>query len=86
MTKGVIKKDTEYNHVLIIGGGDILIANYLLDNFPKIKKITVCDIDERVTANVLKYFTVGEKMNKYINEGKLTVIHEDGAGYARKLS
>jgi len=86
MTKGVIKKDTEYNHVLIIGGGDILIANYLLDNFPKIKKITVCDIDERVTVNVLKYFSIGEKMNKYINEGKLTVVHEDGASFARKLS
>jgi len=53
MTKEVIKKDTEYDHILIIGGGDILIANYLLENFPKIKKITVCDIDDRVTANVL---------------------------------
>ena len=43
----------ELEHVLIIGGGDCLIANHLCKNFPNIKKITMCELDKRVVECVM---------------------------------
>ena len=45
-----------FAHVLIIGGGDCLIANYLCLRFPNILRITMCEIDRRVVDNVQKWF------------------------------
>lgn len=43
----------ELEHVLIIGGGDCLIANHLCKRFPNIKKITMCELDKRVVECVM---------------------------------
>jgi spermidine synthase len=47
------KNDKELEHVLIIGGGDCLIANHLCKRFPNIRKITMCELDKRVVENVM---------------------------------
>ena len=86
MSREVVKDGKTYEHILIIGGGDMLIANYLLEYFPGIKKITVCEIDERVVENVRKYFKMSENINKNIENGRLSVVYEDGALYAKKLA
>lgn len=41
---------------MIIGGGDLRIAEHVLKNFKKVKHLTNCDIDERVTIVSEKYF------------------------------
>lgn len=86
MSREIVKEDKEYNHIMIIGGGDMLIANYLLENFPNVKKITVCEIDERVVENVRKYFKMSANINLSIEEGRLEVVYEDGAEFAKKLA
>lgn len=86
MSREVVKYEKSYDHILIIGGGDMLIANYLLENFPNVKKITVCEIDEKVVENVKKYFKMSENINKNIESGRLSVVYEDGAEYAKKLA
>lgn len=37
MSRNIVNEESVFEHVLIIGGGDMLIANYLLENFPNIK-------------------------------------------------
>ena len=81
----VVKRDTHYDHIVIIGGGDLLIARYILDNFPKVKKLTVCDIDERVIECTKKYFGVGEKVDLNIASGRLEIIIGGGAEYMEKI-
>lgn len=56
MVRHVVMKDKSYDHVIIVGGGDLLIAGHLLDTYPLVKKLTVCDIDERVIEVSKKYF------------------------------
>lgn len=86
MTKEILANRKEMDHMLVIGGGDLQIANYILVNCPQVKKITVCEIDERVVANCRKFFSFSERVNKAIEEGQLNIVHEDGAAYALKLA
>jgi len=87
MSKEIVKGGNTYNHILIIGGGDMLIANYLLENFQtEVKKITVCEIDERVVENVRKYFKMSENINAAIDSGRLNLVFKDGAEYAKSLA
>jgi len=87
MSKEIVKVGNTYNHILIIGGGDMLIANYLLENFEtEVKKITVCEIDERVVENVRKYFKMSENINAAIDSGRLSLVFKDGAEYAKSLA
>lgn len=81
MSREIVKEGKTYEHILIIGGGDMLIANYLLENFSAsdVKKITVCEIDERVVENVRKYFKMSDNINSNIDSGRLNVVYEDGA-------
>ena len=52
----VIQKDKEYENILIIGGGDLRIAQYVLKTFKNVKHLVNCEIDERVTILSEKYF------------------------------
>jgi len=36
MSKEIVKAEIDYEHIVIIGGGDMLIAKYLLERFPKV--------------------------------------------------
>ena len=52
----------------MIGGGDMYIATYLLEDFPNVKKITVCDIDPKVTETVRKYFSIKDIIEKEVEK------------------
>jgi spermidine synthase len=84
MTQYIVQKDIEYNEILIIGGGDLVICTYLLENYPNIKHITVVEIDDRVCEVVKKYFSSGETAKKEIETGRFTLIFNDGAEFAKQ--
>lgn len=46
----------------IIKKGDLKIPNLVLDTFQDVKKVTQCELDERVVVNCLKYFEHSEKL------------------------
>jgi len=51
MSGPVFQREAPLNHVLIIGGGDLMIASVLLEHSQKkheIKKITMCELDKAV--------------------------------------
>jgi len=81
----VINKTKIYDHVIIIGGGDLMIAAYILEKFPNVKKLTLCDIDERVIEVTKKFFRMGETCNKELESGRFEVVIGGGAGYLEKL-
>jgi spermidine synthase len=60
MVEIVVKADKDYDHVVIIGGGDLVIATHLLREYPKIRKVTVCEIDSRVVEVTKRYFSFAE--------------------------
>lgn len=55
----------------------------MLENFPKINKITVCEIDEKVPEIVRKYFGVEDLIDKEIKNGRLELIFADGAEFLK---
>jgi spermidine synthase len=84
LTRLVVEKENSYNHVLIIGAGDMIIPTYILDKYPGVKKVTVVEIDERVVDNTKKYFKFCDKVDKLCSEGRLEIVIEDGAKYLRE--
>lgn len=56
MQKEIVRPGAK--NILIIGGGDLLIANYILKNNPEVK-VTLCEIDNRVIETVKKFFEYG---------------------------
>lgn len=85
MTRFNITKDKEYEHVIIIGGGDLIIAAHILEQYPLVKKLTVCDIDERVVECTEKYFSFADIIAKERKTGKLEVVISGGAEYMEGL-
>lgn len=81
MTQYVVDKDKKYEEVLIIGGGDMVICTYLLENFPNVKHLTVVEIDQRVCEVVKNYFKLGEIAKKGMESGRVSLIFNDGAEY-----
>lgn len=86
MTHGVISKDKSYDKVLIIGGGDLIIAAYILTNYPLVKKLVVVEIDERVVEVTKKFFSFADVIDKEIATGRLEVVSESGASYIDKMT
>lgn len=86
MSSEIVKDDTDYAHILIIGGGDLLIASYLLEKYPKVKKITVCEVDQRVVETVSTFFKPSSSLTTSLASGRLEIIYEDGAEFVRKLA
>jgi len=88
-TKSMCKhldKEKLYDHVIIIGGGDLIIASYLLSNFSNIKKLTVCDIDSKVQEITRKYFEIiGDVCEKEIQNGRLEIEVNSGLLYLQQL-
>ena len=83
LTRLVIDKEKSYNHILIIGAGDMLIPIHILENFPNVKKVTQVEIDERVIENTRRYFNFCDGLEKFINEGRFEIVIEDGAKYLK---
>jgi spermidine synthase len=82
--KVVENKEKVYDHVLLIGAGDLIIPLYLLSNYPNIKKMTVCEIDERVVEVVRAHFGFSVDINKFIDEGRLKLVYDDGANFVKE--
>jgi spermidine synthase len=85
MSRLVLEKDKTYEHVIIIGGGDLPIAAHVLEKYPNVKKLTVCEIDGRVVEVTKKFFSIGEICSREIENGRLEVVIEGGATYMEKL-
>jgi spermidine synthase len=85
MSRLVLEKDKTYEHVIIIGGGDLPIAAHVLEKYPNVKKLTVCEIDGRVVEVTKKYFQIGEVCQREIENGRLEVVIEGGASYMERL-
>ena len=80
-----LQKEKEYEHIIIIGGGDLVIAAHLLEEYPLIKKVTVCEIDERVIEVTKKYFSFADVIEKELKTGRLEVVIKGGAEYMDDL-
>ena len=61
----------------------MIIPDYILRNF-NVQKITLVEIDDRVIENTKKYFKFYERIEEFINAGRLEVIVDDGAKYLRE--
>jgi len=85
MTKFVVEKDKSYDHVVIIGGGDLPIAAHILKNYPGVKKLTVCDIDSRVVEVTKQFFQIGEICQQEIENGRLEVVIGGGSPFMEDL-
>ena len=81
MTDNVVSKEKLDNKVLIVGGGDLIIAAYILNNYKNVSKLYVVDIDERVTEVTKKFFSFAEIIDKEVATGRLEVIHRSGAEF-----
>lgn len=60
MTRHVLVKDKDYQHVVIIGGGDLVIATHILKEYPQVHKVTVCEIDSRVVEVTKRFFSFAD--------------------------
>jgi spermidine synthase len=85
ITRFNLSKEKEYNHIIIIGGGDLVIAAHLLENYPLIRKLTVCEIDDRVIEVTKKYFSFANVIHKELKTGRLEVVVKGGAEYFEHL-
>ena len=85
MTRAVVKPDTPIDHVVIIGGGDLIIGAYIIKNYPLVKKVTICEIDGRVVDCVREYFADYFSIRDTIGNDRLEVVIEDGSTYMKKL-
>ena len=85
MTNGVMSKDKPCDTALIIGGGDLIIAAYILNNFPQVKKLYVAEIDERVVEVTKKFFAFADVIENEIANKRLEVFSESGATFIERM-
>jgi len=81
----VVKPDTPVDHVVIIGGGDLIIGAWLLKSYPLVKKVTICEIDDRVVQCAREHFADHFGIGETKDNPRLEVIIENGASYMKKL-
>ncbi len=70
-------------HVLILGGGDGCAAREVL-KYPKVKKITLVDLDPLMTRLAEKHTVLTELNNKSLHNPKVEVINQDGFHYLQQ--
>ncbi len=62
-----------------------MIATEILRHYPKVKKVTVCEIDGRVVEVTKKYFSFADIVEEELASGRLEVVIESGATYLDRL-
>jgi spermidine synthase len=68
-------------NILVIGGGDGLVANYLLEKYEKIiKSITLVELDSTVSTTTQQFFTQIGKYNSF-SDTRVKWIYNDAAVY-----
>jgi spermidine synthase len=85
MIANVVQHGKAQDHVVIVGGGDLVIATQILKNYPEVKKVTVCEIDERVVEVTKRYFSFADIVDQEKASGRLEIVIESGAVYMDKL-
>jgi len=84
LSRLIVRKGERYENLLIIGAGDMIIPNLLLNDHDfDIGRITVVEIDEKVFTNAKKFFKCLEDVQKHITSGKLEIVFADGAKYLK---
>lgn len=81
MTREVVLPNSNYKNVLIIGGGDLLIAGYILEKFPFVEKVVVCELDERVVRVTEKYFGLPRNIDQAVKDKRLEIVFEEGSKF-----
>lgn len=80
-----VDENTVFNHILIIGAGDMIIPDYILRTFNNVKKLTMVEIDDRVIENTKQYFNkFYQNIDKYVKDGRLEIIVDDGAKFLKE--
>jgi len=84
LSRLIVRKGERYENLLIIGAGDMIIPNLLLNNQDfDIGRITVVEIDEKVFTNAGKFFKCLDDVQKHITSGKLEIVFADGAKFLK---
>lgn len=83
IVKQVLNRDKSYKNVCIIGGGDLKVAGMILQGY-NVEKITICDIDPKITEIVKKVFRIPVETLKALDTGKISLSHEDGCVFLEK--
>ena len=81
MVKYILQEGREYQNVLILGAGDLVIPSYIVENLQNVKKITVVEIDEKVCKTVAKYFKFSGILDSEETRKKFTLKIEDGGKF-----
>lgn len=81
MTHGVLSKGVSSDKVLIIGGGDLIIAAYILKNYPEVKKLYVAEIDERVVEVTRKFFSFADIIERELESKRLEIFTQSGVTF-----
>lgn len=71
------------NQVLIVGGGDLIIATYILKHYPHVKKVVVAELDERVIEVTRKYFSYTDLTTKELETGRFQIKLGSGFDYLK---
>ena len=71
ITKDVLKEDKHYENVLVIGAGDLILIDSLIQKHKNIKKIVVLENDEKLIQIIDKFFDFTHKYKEEMKESKL---------------
>lgn len=70
------------DRVLVLGGGDGLVARELL-KYPDVREIIVVDLDPAITDLAQRYRPLRELNGDALNDPRVTLIHTDAYNYIR---
>ena len=71
-----------HDTVLVLGGGDGLVARELL-KYPDVQQIIVVDLDPAITNLASRYRPLRELNGDALNDPRVTLIHNDAYNYIR---
>lgn len=75
----------EINNVLILGGGDGLVAREVL-KYPEVKSVTDVDIDPAMTKLAKDNWKLAEINQHSFSDSRVSVVNEDASQYLRNTS
>lgn len=84
MVENIVAKDTNIEQLLIIGGGDLKIARHIFNNYPLVKKITVCEIDPAVVEITEEFFPALRLTEEM--KAKIEIVNLDGNDFLKNAA
>jgi len=83
MIRLVIDPKQEYENILILGAGDLVIPSHLIAIYKNIKRLTVVEIDEKVCQIIAKYFSFSQILQKEDASKIFSLKIEDGGEFVK---